>query len=91
MSREYHEKVGLMHDDIAKRFAAGGDGVQREVRVRITDRIYVYLPEDGVHVQTQHVEIPDAWWERWPSEATVRRQIRSQCDLGAARITTMEA
>ena len=91
MSREFYQKVALMHEDIAGRFAAGGDGISRHVEVRIDDQIYVYLIEDGAHIQTQHVDVPAEWWDNWPTEATVRRLIRRNCDLGAARITTLDA
>jgi len=80
-----------MHDSIAKAFAAGGDGKSRHVECRISDQIYVYLFEDGEHIQTQHVDIPESWFDSWPADATVRRRIRRCCDLGVARITTLDA
>ena len=63
----------------------------REVRVRFDDRIYVYLYEDGLHVDTLHLDWPARWDDRWPSAATVRRYIRKQVDLGSAKITTLDA
>lgn len=61
------------------------------VECRIDDKIYVYLHEDGVHVETLHVSIPPAWWDNWPSDATVRRHVHRHADIGSVRITSLEA
>jgi hypothetical protein len=60
-------------------------------KCRISDMIYVYLIEDGVRIQTQHVTIPDTWWENWPTDATVRAYVHRYADIGSARITDLEA
>jgi hypothetical protein len=91
MSREFYQAVALMHEDNAKQFAANADGKSRHVECRISDVIYVYLIEDGVHIQTQHVDIPDPWWENWPSDATVRRLVHRYADIGNVRITSLDA
>lgn len=91
MSREFYQTMSIYHQDKAKKFAQGGDGVKRHVEVRINDLIYVYLMEDDVHIQTQSLIIPEGWFESWPSENTVRRYIRSNIELGSARITTLDA
>jgi hypothetical protein len=92
MSREFYAAMESYHAANAKQFAANDDGVSRHVECRIDDMIYVYLIEDGVHIQTQHVSIPDAWWENWPrSEATVRRYIHRYADIGSARITSLDS
>ena len=91
MSREYENFVSGSHRDIARDFATARDGKKRHVECRITDRIYVYLYEGGFHIQTQTVEIPTHWHDRWPSDAQVRFLIRRRLDLGAARITTLQA
>ena len=92
MSREYYQAMEVYHDELAAKFAAGKDGVKRHVEVRINDKIYVYLHENGTHVQTQTIDIPDAWYDNcWPNEDAIRRFIRRHCQLGRARITTLEA
>lgn len=90
MSREFYAAVQAYHSDLARNFATSGDGT-RHVECRIDDQIYVYLHEDGVHIQTQHAQIPDAWWKRWPADATVRRYVHLSCDIGSARITSLES
>ena len=75
-----------MHEDIAKQFAAGGS-VKRHVECRCTDEIYVYLYEDGIHIQTQTVAIPEAWWENWPSDETVRKHVHRHAVIGSHPIT----
>jgi hypothetical protein len=91
MSREYQQFLDGMHDDIAHRFTRGGDGVKRHVECRIADKIYVYLYEDGAHIQTQTVEIPAGWQRRWPSDGQVRFFVRQRLNLGKARITSLTA
>lgn len=91
MSREFENQIAGYHHELAKQFAAGRDGKKRHIECRITDEIYVYLWEDGVHIQTQTVPIPPNWRRRWPSDAQVRFYIRNRCQLGAARITTLAA
>ena len=91
MSREFYQAVQCMHEDNANKFAANNDGVKRHVECRIVDQIYVYLFEDGHHIQTQHVDIPDAWMENWPSEATVRKRIRRYATIGNVRITSLDS
>lgn len=90
MSREFHAAVAAMHENNARRFAANDDANKRHVTCRIDDCIYVYLHEDGVHMQTQCVAIPDAWWDNWPSDTTVRRRIHRCAEIGSARITSLD-
>jgi hypothetical protein len=59
--------------------------------VRINYQIYVYHSVDGKHIETIHVAIPDAWWTRWPTDATVRRYIHNRVDLRGKRIDTLDA
>lgn len=75
MSREYYQAVALMHQDNAERFVANADEIKRHVECRIDDLIYVYLYEGDIHIQTQHVTVPDDWWDNWPSNATVATYI----------------
>ena len=91
MSEKFYATMKTVGEAIAAEFAAGGDGKRRHVTCRCDDMIYVYLHVDGVHVQTEHVDIPEAWWDHWPTDATVRRYIRRQCRLGGARITDLDA
>jgi hypothetical protein len=91
MSREYYDAIDSYHQSLAAEFAANQPPASRHVECRISDRIYVYLHENGIHIQTQHVDIPDAWFERWPSEATVRRRVRRYAIIGNARITSLDA
>lgn len=91
MSREFQQAVQVMHEANAKTFARNSDGKKRHVECRIDDQIYVYLYEDGAHIQTQHVEIPDAWEGSWPSDATVKRHIRRFADIGSVRITSLDS
>jgi hypothetical protein len=91
MSREFYATVQQIHAANASQFAANQDGKSRRVECRITDRIYVYLYEDGTHIQTQHVDIPEAWWGNWPSGATVRRYVHRMADIGSIPITSLES
>jgi hypothetical protein len=91
MSMEYYSAMAQYHQSRAERFAANENSVIRHVECRTTDQIYVYLYEDGVHIQTQHVDVPATWWDRWPSDATVRRHVHKHADIGSARITTLDA
>lgn len=92
MSREYQQLLDSVHEDITRKFVAAETPAERHVECRIDDMIYVYLYVDGVHIQTQHVDIPDRWMDRgWPTDATVRRHIRRYADIGRARITTLKA
>lgn len=91
MSREFYQAIENMHRANAETFANGGDGVKRHVECRITDAIYVYLFEDGVHIQTQHVEIPDAWQDNFPTDATVKRYIHRFATIGGVRITSLDS
>lgn len=91
MSREFYQAVANMHEDNARKFAANTDGKKRHVTCRIcTDQIYVYLYEDGVHIQTQTVDIPDKWFENWPSDKTVRARVRRCANIGSVRITILD-
>ena len=89
MSREFYDAVQSMHEDNAARFSENDDGVRREVKCRISDRIYVYLFENGVHIQTQRVDPPESWWDNWPSDATVKRYVRRMATIGNVRITNL--
>lgn len=89
MSMEWQDFLDKYHQDLANEFQKGGKG--RYVTYHAEDVIYVYLHQDGVHVQTQHVDIPESWWERWPSEETVVRRIRKYARIGSARIRRRRA
>jgi len=91
MSDKFYDTMEAIHDDIADRFAAAADGVARHVECRIDDMIYVYLFEGGEHIQTQHVEIPEAWGENWPSDDTIRRLVHRRANIGKVRITSLSA
>lgn len=83
--------IANYHEDRATIFAANNDGKSRHVECRIADLVYVYLHEDAVHIQTQEIEIPKRWWNRWPSEATVKTYIHLHARIGGVRITTLDA
>ena len=91
MSREFYAAVAAMHDENAQQFSANDDGIKRHVTCRVDDKIYVYLHEDDCHIQTQQIPIPAEWWNRWPSDSTVRRYIRNRARIGSVRITEIES
>jgi hypothetical protein len=94
MSHEFYQTMARYHQDRAEQFSSSkGDGIRRHVECRIADDdiIYVYLYEDGIHVQTQNVRIPDRWYVNWPSDTTIRRYIRSATTIGSVRITNLNA
>ena len=91
MSREFYAAVAAMHDENAQQFSANDDGIKRHVTCRVDDKIYVYLHEDNCHIQTQQIPIPESWWDRWPSDSTVRRYIRNRARIGSVRITEIES
>lgn len=95
MSREFAAAMDAYHTSNATRWRKLPSS-RRYAEVRVDDVLYVYLHEidvDGsdLHIQTQAASIPKSWWDNWPSDATVRRYLHQQLDLGGTRITTLEA
>lgn len=91
MSREFYQAIECYHAANAATFAANNDGKKRRVECRIVDQIYVYLIEDDTHIQTQHVDIPEAWFDNWPTDATVKKRVRRYADIGNVRITSLDS
>ena len=93
MSREFYAVLERFHRENACTFVRNNDGIKRHVTVRIVGEVaYVYLHENGVHIQTQHVEFPDRWMDNWPrSERTVKAYIRRNADIGSVPIVDLDA
>ena len=69
---------------------------KRHIEVRMTDRIYIYLHEDGDHVRTEDVPIPKHWWRPddsiTVSDAAIRRLVHEQPETwGWGRITDLDS
>lgn len=93
MSQEFYQTMANHHSSRAKNFSSNSDGINRYVKCRIDGDgyIYVYLFEDGVHIQTQTLEIPNRWFDNWPSDDTVRRYIHNHARIGSAPIIDLNA
>lgn len=88
MSQKWQDFVDHYHRSLARDFSAPGGHVPgRRVHVQVAEKIYVYLYRGDTPVQTQTVAIPERWWHRWPTDATLRRYVHRHATIGSAPIT----
>lgn len=85
--REFYEKMEAYHEDDQRRWATPHTPGRR-LGVRIcTDAMYVYVHEDGIHIRTLHVSIPDSQMEHWTwSEQHIRRLAREAAGVLGQRV-----
>jgi len=72
--REFYDKMATYHQNDQARWAKRSTP-KRRLGVRIADQMYVYVHEDGVHIRTLHVAVPDRQMEHW---TWTDRHIRGQ-------------